>query len=306
MIDSATVATIIPTFNRKDKLCRFLDLMLAQTYPNLQIIVVDSSSSDGTAELVRIRFPQVTLIQVSDREFWTGATNAGVKLALDRQVDFILTINDDAVISSDHINKLVNLAEKYQVSILGNRIDYLNPKDRVWSLGTHSDWGTDRFLKIAYNDVNISDIPANILTQELMPVDALPGNGVLIRSTVFKKIGLYNAKFCPHYHGDSELIMRAKKTSIQAWIAPQIALSNDFNNAQKRISFKTIHGLKYTFLDPKSHLFMLPIFYVIGKYCPLSQQIRTIWCLLKRFQKITTDSTDLTERRKDDRRFCQF
>ena len=88
-----TVAAIIPTFNRKDKLQRFLDLMLAQTYPNLQIIVVDSSSIDGTADLVSIKFPQVTLIQVSDREFWTGATNAGVKLALGQQVDFILTIN---------------------------------------------------------------------------------------------------------------------------------------------------------------------------------------------------------------------
>ena len=68
-----SVAAIIPTFNRKDKLCRFLDLMLIQTYPNLQIIVIDSSSRDGTTKLVMELFPQITLIQVSDREFWTGA-----------------------------------------------------------------------------------------------------------------------------------------------------------------------------------------------------------------------------------------
>ena len=158
-----TVAAIIPTFNRKDKLCRFLDLALAQTYPNLQVIIVDSSSSDGTAELVRERFPQVTLIRVSDREFWTGATNAGVRLALDRQVDFILTINDDAIISNDHVTKLVNIAQKYQLSILGNRIDYLVPKNRVWSLGAYSDWGTDRFLKLAYNNIDLSKIDPQIL-----------------------------------------------------------------------------------------------------------------------------------------------
>jgi GT2 family glycosyltransferase len=284
MSSSATVAAIIPTFNRKDKLCRFLDLILAQTYPHLQIIVVDSSSTDGTIELVKTKFPQVTLVEVSDRQFWTGATNAGVKLALNRQIKFILTINDDAIISTDHISKLVNLAEEKNLSILGNRIDYFIPKNKVWSLGTYSDWGTDRFLKIAYNDTNLTDIDDNILTQELISVDTLPGNGVLIRSAIFKQIGLYNAKFCPHYHGDSEFIMRAKKAGIEAWIAPQIVLSNDFNNEQKKLPLNTLPGLRYVFFNPKSHLFILAILYLIWEYCPRSQKFITLWSLLKRFQ----------------------
>ncbi len=286
MFSSATVAAIIPTFNRKDKLSRFLDLILAQTYPNLQIIVVDSSSSDGTVDLVKTQFSQVTLIEVSDREFWTGATNAGVKWALKQKIDFILTINDDAVIDPDYISKLVNLAEKYQLSILGNRIDYLAPKDRIWSLGTYSDWGTDRFLKIAYNDVNLADLDPAILEQELIAVDTLPGNGVLIGADVFNKIGLYNAKFCPHYHGDSELIMRAKKVGIEAWIAPQIVLANDFNNDQKKLPHRTFTGLQYVFFNPKSHLFMIAILYLIWKYCPKSKQISTLWSLLQRLKKM--------------------
>lgn len=285
-----TVAAIIPTFNRKHKLARFLDLILAQTYPNVQIIVVDSSSTDGTADLVRLGFPQVTLIQVSDREFWTGATNAGVKLALERQVDFILTINDDAIITPEHISKLVNLAQQHQLSILGSRIDYLTPKDRVWSMGTYSDWGTDRFLKIAYNDTDLNAISPEILDRELISVDALPGNGVLIRSNIFKQIGLYNSRFCPHYHSDSELIMRAKKTGVQAWIAPQIILKNDFSNDQKQLALtKTVANLKYVFFHPKSHLFMMPIFYLIWQYCPRSQQLSTCWNLLKRFQRMKAE-----------------
>jgi GT2 family glycosyltransferase len=286
MIDLPTVAAIIPTFNRKDKLCRFLDLILAQTYPNLQIIVVDSSSSDGTANLVQNRFPKVTLVQVSDREYWSGATNAGVKVALDRQVDFVLTINDDAIIEPFHISRLVDLAERHQLSILGNRIDYFTPKDLVWSLGTYSDWGTDRFLKIAYNDIALSDIPAEILDRELIPVDALPGNSVLIRATVFRQVGLYNDRFCPHYHGDSEFIMRAKKAGIEAWLSPRIVSINDFSNAQKQLpEAMTVANLKYIFFSPKSHLFMLPIFYLIWQYCPRPQQISTLWSLLQRFQR---------------------
>jgi GT2 family glycosyltransferase len=280
-----TVAAVVPTYNRQTKLIRFLSLFTHQTYPHLRIIIVDSNSTDGTPEIVKQKFPQVTLIQVSDREFWTGATNAGVRLALEENIDFILTINDDAIVDNDHVAKLINLAQKHQLLILGNRIDYLEPADRVWSLGTYSQWGTDRILSIAYNDVDRASIPADIFTQEIIEVDALPGNGVLIHRSVFDRVGLYNARFCPHYHGDSELIMRAKASGISAWIAPQIVLANDFNETQKRIPFTGLAGLKYTFLHPKSHLFMPPIFYLIWRYCPRSQKITTLRALIQRYQR---------------------
>ncbi len=282
---SPIVAVIIPTFNRQAKLSRFLDLILVQTYANLEVIVIDSSSIDGTADLVRTRFPQANLVEVSDREYWTGATNAGVQLALDQQCEFIFTINDDAIIAPDHIQRLVDLATREQLAILGNRIDYLTPAGRIWSLGTYSEWGSDRLLKLGYNDVDLHLVPAAVLEQELIAVDALPGNGVLIRADVFRQIGLYNARFCPHYHGDSEFVMRAQKNGIQAWIAPQIVLANDFSNDQKVLPVKTFLGLKYIFFHPKSHLFMLPIVYLIWTYCPRSHQLKTLLSLIGRFKK---------------------
>lgn len=283
MDELPSVAAIVPTFNRCHKLLRFLDLIHQQTYPNLQVIVVDSSSTDGTKELVR-RYPYVTLVEVSDRNYWAGATNAGVRLAIERQVDFIFTINDDAIIEPSHLERLVNLARKHQLSIVGNRIDYLVPKDKVWSLGTYSDWGTERFLKIAYNNYDLKDIPHKLLELEIIPVDTLPGNGVLIDRTVFEQVGLYDTIFCPHYHADSELIMRAKKQSIAtAWLAPNIVLKNDFNEAQKRLAINKAPNLMRIFFHPKSHLFITAILSIIWKYCPRSQKIPTLVSLIKRF-----------------------
>ncbi|MFM2305311.1 MAG: hypothetical protein RLZZ135_2725 [Cyanobacteriota bacterium] len=290
MPDRLTVAAIIPTFNRQAKLLRFLDLIQHQTYADLQVIVVDSNSIDGTPDLVRSKFPQVTLIQVSDRNFWAGATNAGVKVALDRQVDFILTINDDAIIAINYIQKLVDLAQRNKLFILGSRIDYLTPANKVWSLGTYSDWGTDRFLKIAYNDVVLHEIPDRILSQSLIAVDALPGNGVLIRRSVFEQIGYYNHRFCPHYHADSEFVVRAIAAGFTAWIAPNIVLCNDFSNSQKQMPMRSLSGLKYIFLNPKSHLFIPAILYIIWRYCPADRKIVTFLSLFKRFQGMSGKS----------------
>jgi GT2 family glycosyltransferase len=281
------VAVITPTFNRQAKLFRFLDVIAQQTYPNLQIIIIDSGSSDGTPTLVRDEFPHVTLLEVSDRNFWAGATNAGVKLAIDRQVDFILTINDDAVISPNHIECLVALAQQHCLEIVGNRIDYLEPSDRVWSLGTYTDWGTDRFLKIAYNNVELANIPDEVLSQELIAVDALPGNGVTIARSVFERVGLYDDKFCPHYHADSELIMRAKQlANIDAWVAPQIVLRNDFSEEQKQVNRRGIAKLLYIFFNPKSHLFAPAILSIIWQYCPRSQKTATLFSLVGRFNQM--------------------
>jgi GT2 family glycosyltransferase len=290
-LDSPSVAIVTPTFNRQAKLSRFLKAIEQQTYLNLQVIIIDSGSSDGTPALVRDKFPAVTLLEVSDRHFWAGATNAGIKLAIDRQIDFILTINDDAVISPTHIERLVALAQQHHLAIVGNRIDYLHPTDKVWSLGTYTDWGTDRLLKIAYNNVELADIPDDVLAQELIAVDALPGNGVLIARSVFEKIGLYNSKFCPHYHADSELIMRAKQLAdIDAWVAPHIVLQNDFSEEQKQVYRYGLARIIYIFFNSKSHLFMPAILAIIWQYCPRDRKLNTLLSLIVRFKNMKSPS----------------
>ncbi|MFN5965715.1 MAG: glycosyltransferase family 2 protein, partial [Pseudanabaena sp.] len=59
---------------------------------------------------------------------------------------------------------------------------------------------------------------------EIIQVDALAGNGVLISRQVFTQIGLYNEKFLPHYHADSEMTMRAHSRGIKVFVSPAIIL----------------------------------------------------------------------------------
>lgn len=45
------ISVVIPTYNRKDKLPACIESVLAQTYANLEVIVVDDASTDGTQHL---------------------------------------------------------------------------------------------------------------------------------------------------------------------------------------------------------------------------------------------------------------
>jgi GT2 family glycosyltransferase len=276
------VTVVVPTRNRWATTQRFLTAIAQQTYPHLRVIVVDANSSDGTPAQIQQQFPQVQLLQVGDQCYWAGSTNAGVRLALAQDSDYVLTINDDAVIESDHIAQLVHLAQTQPCLILGNQINYLADRDRIWALGTYTDWGSAKFLTLAYHNVPQQDLPQAIGAAAVIEVDALPGNGVLIHRSVFEQVGLYQDRWLPHYHADSELIMRARQQGIAAFVTPRVTLYNDFSREQKQMRLRSLDGLTYALFHPRSHLFMLPIVYIFIRYCPPRAWISTAKALSNR------------------------
>jgi GT2 family glycosyltransferase len=120
------------------------------------------------------------------------------------------------------------------------------------------------------------------LQAEIVAVDALAGNGVLLHRAVFEKIGLYEEHFLPHYHADSELVMRAKQAGLDAYIAPGLCLYNDFHESQKQTKVKGLARYWHTFLSKKSHLFVPAILYILAKYCPVEHRLGTALALSQR------------------------
>jgi GT2 family glycosyltransferase len=91
-----TVSVIIPTFNRARFLGEALDSVLGQTYSDLEVIVVDDGSTDGTAELMSARSrddSRVRYVPQANRGA-SAARNAGLDLARGEYVAFL--DSDDA------------------------------------------------------------------------------------------------------------------------------------------------------------------------------------------------------------------
>lgn len=52
MKNNPLVSAIIPTYNRKETICRSIQSVLNQIYENVEVIVVDDRSTDGTKEYI--------------------------------------------------------------------------------------------------------------------------------------------------------------------------------------------------------------------------------------------------------------
>jgi glycosyltransferase involved in cell wall biosynthesis len=78
---SPLVSVVIPTFNRKDLILRALESVAQQTYPAIEVIVVDDASTDRTAEAVAGRvFPMpVHIVRLPINQGPAGARNAGIR-----------------------------------------------------------------------------------------------------------------------------------------------------------------------------------------------------------------------------------
>lgn len=73
--DLPLVSVVIPTYNCEPYIRQTIEAVLAQTYPNVELIVVDDGSSDATVDLVRAFGAAVTLIEQSNQRVCRARNN---------------------------------------------------------------------------------------------------------------------------------------------------------------------------------------------------------------------------------------
>ena len=119
------VSIIIPAYNVKRHIEKCLASACGQTYENIQIIVVDDGSNDGTAEIAR-KFAERDnriLLFSKDNGGVSSARNAGLKYA---DGEFISFLDADDILEPDSIEVSVNAIESSGADLVSfqySRID---------------------------------------------------------------------------------------------------------------------------------------------------------------------------------------
>ena len=123
-------------FNNAGDTIECLKSLLASTYPNLRVLLVDNMSKDDTVQRVLDELPAVGVLQLKENTGFARGFNAGMDYALQRGADYVFMINNDTTVDPALIERMVAEAEgDPQVAVLAPKIFYYDDPQTIWSAG---------------------------------------------------------------------------------------------------------------------------------------------------------------------------
>ena len=172
-------AVVIVTYNRVELLKECLACVCGQTIPFSRVIVVDNHSTDGTAEFLAAR-EDLDVIREPENLGGAGGFYDGLQRASQGEYDWVLIIDDDAMIAPDYMEKL---------------LDYANAHTGIYGLAgkvvteghidvSHRRRITNRLLYVESN-VTIGEYQ-----KESFSCDAATFCGLLLQGQKMREIGL--------------------------------------------------------------------------------------------------------------------
>ena len=111
------VSVIVPVYNTQDYLDKCISALLAQTYENIEIILVNDGSTDESLGVCRKYQSQDSRIVVIDKENGgaSSARNVGIKVA---SGEYIMFVDSDDYVDANYVKEMISAQLKYQDSFV--------------------------------------------------------------------------------------------------------------------------------------------------------------------------------------------
>ena len=217
-VDPFRVGVVILNHNGGMLTEKCLRSVMESPYRSKDIIVVDNASTDDSVTYLRARFPDVSIAANSSNLGVAGGRNRGFREALARGSEFVLSLDNDARIDPNLIDRLVEVAES------DPRIGILGPK-------TFADDGSGRLQctggRVSYTQNVCSERgsgePDRGQYDRVEDVDYFPGCGFMARREVFERLNYLDEAFYGYGHEDTDFCVRAARIGQRPAFAPRIS-----------------------------------------------------------------------------------
>ena len=187
------VSVLVPTYNRSQALLTTLESAIKQTFPEIEIIVVDDASTDDTYEVATsIANSRIKVIRHSQNRGVSAALNTGIQAA---QGEFIAILEHDDIWLPDKLAQQLPLFQKPEVGLVYCGVDMVDERGQL------------KYKAIPYKR---GDIYQDLLFKSYIATSS----SVVVRRECFEQVGFFDEtlqgpqdfdmwiRIARHYHVD--------------------------------------------------------------------------------------------------------
>lgn len=203
------ISIITITFNSAKSLKRALESVQSQTYKDIEHIIVDGASTDGTKALIETyakAHKNVRWVSEKDKGIY-DALNKGIRMATGDVIGFLHS--DDVLYSADSIGQIAAAFEDKNVDVVYGDLQYCHGEKVVRR------WKS--------NDFN-----PRALKYGWMP----PHPTVYVRREVYQQVGEYDEWF--RISADYDMMLRIFKAGYKSHYIPEVLVSMEIGGASNK------------------------------------------------------------------------
>ena len=210
MDKESLVSIIVLNYNAGQLLLNCVDSLKKSTYTNLEIIVVDNISSDGSQTKCMEKYPDIKLIQNEKNLGYCGGNNIGIKEA---NGEFIVILNPDTIVEPNWINELISAYNEFGEGLYQPKILSLNEENIIQSTGNMLHIFGFGFARDKGNKIVDKK-------EDIEKIGYASGTCLFTSRKVIEKVGLLD-EFLFLYHDDLDLGWRAAQIGINSYYVPK-------------------------------------------------------------------------------------
>ncbi len=251
------VAIIVLNWNGIDDTLLCLDSLLAQTYKNFHIVVIDNGSTDNSRFLLsdyqKQHTKDVTVIYNKINLGFSGGVNTGIEWVLNEDFDYVALFNNDATADKDWLKNLMKATNNKKIGIVTGLLLHEGGK----TIDSTGDWYTNWGLPFPRNrNDKTNKAPKNGF------VFSGSGGASIYKTSMLRDIGLFDEDFFAYYE-DVDISFRAQLAGYKVAYTPDAIAYHKRGATSDKLSgfavYQTFKNLPLLFMKNVPSGLLLPI-----------------------------------------------
>lgn len=210
MFEPNLVSVVIPNWNGKRFLAGCLDSLGRQSYKNVEVIIVDNGSKDGSVEFLESSYAHVRLLRYEQNTGFSVAVNWGIREA---KGEFVALLNNDTIVDENWLSELVKaMREHPEIGSAGCKMLAYDDHKLLDGAGDgYRRGGLPGRIGHRERDIGRFDRPRYIL--------GACGGAAIYRHQLFEEIGYLDEDYFA-YLEDVDFGLRAQSAGYKCYYVP--------------------------------------------------------------------------------------